>query len=82
MYVSGWRILDKVLTNVGQVLEGIHSTEGKVEDTSRSVTKTPADLVFVNPPKVNDDSDPGLQFSAAHFNVHNIKMRVFEKKSN
>jgi len=101
MYVSGWRIVDKVLTNVGQVLEGIHSTEGKVDidqanrikawsgaldppkqvPSERAVTKTVTDLVFVNP-KAPDDSDPGLQFSAAHFNVNNIKMRVFEKKSN
>jgi hypothetical protein len=55
--------------------------------------KTATDLVFLNQPKValvtkpnvNDDrsnDDQGLQFSEAHFNVHNIKMRVFEKKSN
>ncbi len=36
----------------------------------------------VSQPKVATDDDPGLRFSAAHFNIDNIKMCVFEKKSN
>ena len=39
----------------------------------------------VSQPKANHgktNEDPGLHFSAAHFNIDNIKMRVFQKKSN
>jgi hypothetical protein len=116
LYTSFWRVLDKVYpvwTTVGQLLEGIHSTDKEDIDRANRIKSfnapLPAPLPAPKPatPQTSMPSYPGqtttyegfpaearlhtdfskvtgagLCFSEAHFNVDNIKMRVFEKKSN
>jgi len=67
-----------------------------VPETKKKTTPPEQVVLAARPPAVQDPSDltpkldlhramssgAGVCFSEAHFNIDNIKMRVFEKKSN
>jgi hypothetical protein len=93
LYTSFWRVLDKVYpvwTTVGQLLERKafnfplpapnQMSQVQVGEQPKS-EKLGSDGTSADLHKAMSVG-AGLCFSEAHFNVDNIKMRVFEKKSN
>jgi hypothetical protein len=93
MQASVMRIHDKVWTSIGAVFHSATPTEADKSTHAAAVSALPPDTM---PPSQTQKpltahlqtlstSMPGgvgLCFSESHFNVDNIKMRVFEKKSN
>jgi hypothetical protein len=86
MYASVGRIFEKVLTSVGEVFHSADPLKQAVPQPVRVPTTLPGMPSQPEPQKLDLHkamaSGAGLCFSEANFNVENIKMRVFEKKSN